>query len=323
MTDIQRAGFIEAMEAQGSGRRKRLKDYGISPSTYYAWKKRYDAGGITALNRHPRSGRRIWNRLTEAEEAKVLRVALDHPELSPRLVALHLTDNEGLSVSEPTVFRLLKSKGLIRPRPYDEMPAAKEWHHRTTRPDEIWQCDATQFVIPSWGRYKAIPVIDDYSRKILALPLKKDETSHSISDAIEEALENARKEGHTVDAMPTLLTDNGPGFVGEVLWDYLRAHGMKHIFGAPYHPQTQGKVERLNRKIKEKMCLVVSCSPDELRAQLAKFTAEYNVTPHGAIKNVSPNDMYAGRQEEILNRRIELKRLAIQNRKMKNLGGAA
>ena len=323
MTNIQRAGFIEAIEAHGPGRRKRLKDYGIAPSTYYAWKRRYEEDGIKGLDRRKRTGKRIWNRLRQAEEAKVLRVALDHPELSPRLVAVLITDEHDFSVSKSTAFRILKHAGLIKPRPADEMPAGKTWKHKTTRPDEIYQCDATRFIIPDWGRYEAIPVIDDFSRKVLALPLKPDETSQSISDAVEEALEKAEEEGHNVETRPTLLSDNGPGFIGEVLSKYLNARGIRHIFGAPYHPQTQGKVERLNRKIKEKLSLIVSCSPDELRAALKKFVEEYNATPHTALKNVSPNDVYAGRQEDILKRRFELKRITLEKRKRENLEGAA
>jgi len=80
----------------------------------------------------------------------------------------------------------------------------------------------------------------------------------------------------------------------------LKAQGIGHIFGAPYHPQTQGKVERLNRKIKEAMCLEISCSPDELQKKLNEFMRAYNATPHSSIFNVSPNQMYAGRLKKIL-----------------------
>lgn len=203
------------------------------------------------------------------------------------------------------------------------MPAAKEWRHKTKRVDEIWQCDATFFFVLGWGCYKGIPVLDDYSRKVLAFPVKPDESSMSISDAIEEAQEAACAEGHPQGGMPMLLSDNGPGFAGTVLAGYLRAHGIRHIFGRPYHPQTQGKVERLSRKIKDKMCLLVYCSPEELEWSIRKAVEEYNAAPHEALKNVSPNDVYAGKREEILRRRQEKKRLTLQRRKEYNLGRLA
>lgn len=322
MKRIQRAGLIEAVEAHGAGRRKRLRDISLPPSTYYDWRRRYEQEGTSGLE-HKGRGRKAWNRLNEREEAMVLRAAHSRPELSPRLLSIYLLDEERTSISHSTVFRILKKNGLIVPRPQDQRPAAKEWRHKTTRPDEIYQCDATMFVIPGWGRYKAIPVIDDYSRKLLALPLKPDETSYSIADAVEEALERARREGHNPRTPPKLLSDNGPGFIGEVLAKFLKPKNITHIFGAPYHPQTQGKVERLNRKMKEAMCLEVSCSPDELQRRLREFQRVYNATPHTAIFNVSPNQMYAGRLRKILKRRALIKRRTLEQRRLENLGRAA
>ena len=322
MKPIQRAGLIEAMESRGPGRRKRLADVQVPSSTYYDWRQKYEADGTRGLE-HRGRGREAWNKITDREEAMVLRAAHCRPELSPRLLSIHLLDEEEQSISKSTVFRILKKYGLIVPRPMDQRPASKAWRHKTTHPDEIYQCDATMFVIPGWGRYKAIPVIDDYSRKLLALPLKPDETSHSISDAMEEALENARREGHNPRTPPTMLSDNGPGFIGEVLADYLKAKRIRHIFGAPYHPQTQGKVERLNRKLKEAMCLEISCSPDELQRKMREFMRIYNATPHSSIFNVSPNQMYAGRLKKILKRRAAIKRKTLDRRRLENLGRTA
>lgn len=322
MKPIQRAGLIEAIESRGPGRRQRLADVDMPPSTYYAWRRRYEEHGTDGLE-HRGRGRQAWNRITDREKAMVLRAAHSRPELSPRLLAVHLLDDENLAVSESTVFRILKKHGLIVPRPRDQRPAGKQWRHKTERPDEIYQCDATMFVIPGWGRYKAIPVIDDFSRKLLALPLKPDETSYSIADAVEEAVENAKREGHTAKTPPMLLSDNGPGFIGEVLADYLKAKRIRHIFGAPYHPQTQGKVERLNRKMKEAMCLEVSCSPDELQQKLREFRTRYNATPHSSIFNVSPNQMYAGRLKKILKRRAAIRRKTLERRRLENLGRTA
>lgn len=318
MKAIQRAGLIEAVEAHGRGRGKRLERYGVPRATYYRWKRRYEASGSPGLERRKVPRPRVWNRLLAWEEERIIDLALAHPELSPRILAVRLTDG-GLAVSEATVYRLLKRRGLVRPRPLGEDPAAKEWRHKTEQPDEIWQCDATHFFIPGWGYYKALPVLDDYSRKLLSLPLMPDETSESIANAVELALEKAEDEGHTKGQK--LLTDNGAGFVGEKLAEYLKVRGMGHIFGAPYHPQTQGKVERLNRKIKERVNLVVYGSPDELQKALDEFVRAYNATPHEALKNVSPDDVYAGRQEVVLKRRSEIRRLTELRRRQENLGG--
>ncbi len=240
--------------------------------------------------------------------------------MSPRLLAVKITDESEFSISESKVFRLLKENGLISPRPLPEMPAAREWHHKTTRPNEIWQIDGTNLFVVGWGYYKLLPILDDFSRKILAWELAPDETAQSASQAIEKAVEAAGIKNFKDELKPKLLSDNGAGFAADPLAEYLDGHGIRHIFGRPYHPQTQGKVERWNRRIKQQVCLIVHESPDALRRVLAETIAAYNATPHEGIKNVSPNDMYEGRQAEILASRAAKKKITLERRKQYNLG---
>jgi transposase InsO family protein len=257
-------------------------------------------------------------KLIPEEEKRSLEVAKAHPELSPRLISVKLLDEEKIAVSESTLFRMLKARGLIEPRALADLPASKEWKHKTTASDQIWQCDGTNMFVAGWGYYKGIPVVDDYSRKILAMPVKPDESSLSIADAVEEAMEAARAAGHELKKKPLLLSDNGPGFTGSQLRQYLGLHGIRHIFGRPYHPQTQGKVEAVNKKIKGRVRLVVYCSPEELEKAVAAAVEAHNKTPREKLKNVSPNDVYAGRMDEILKRRAEIKRQTLQRRKEYN-----
>ncbi len=250
---------------------QRLRELGIPTSTYYAWKRRVTERGAAAFIAESSASKRVWNRLSLAERDLIESEARKHTELSCRLLAMMLWDQHGVAVGETTVYRVLKPLGLVRQRPLDQRPAAKEWKKPTKAVDEIWQMDATNFFIPEFGYYKAIPVIDDHSRKLLACPLLPDESGQSASDAIEIALETGAGRGATSSKMrPTLPTDNGAGFSGEVLAKYLKARGVKHIFGAPYHPQTQGKVERFNRTMKERVNPGTTASPDDLRAAMAK-----------------------------------------------------
>jgi len=97
-----------------------------------------------------------------------------------------------------------------------------------------------------------------------------------------------------------LLTGNGPAFSGWVLSDYLNNRNIRHIFGRPYHPQTQGKVERFNRTIKDHLFVINYQSHEEMQAALMAAVEWYNNRPYESLHNVSPNDVYAGRMEEIL-----------------------
>lgn len=317
MKSLERAGVIEAVESGGRGRKERLKTAQVPRSTYYRWKSRYEAEGTPGLERRGRP-EGSWTQLTPEEDARAMEVALKRPELSPRLLSTKILDEEGFFVSESTLFRRLKEKGLIEPRALADLPAAKEWEHKTTAPDQIWQCDGTSFFVVGYGYYKGIPVIDDYSRKILAMPVKPDESCDSISDAVELALEQARRDGHALEKKPLLLSDNGAGFIGEALSRYLGQHGIRHIFGAPYHPQTQGKVEAVNKKIKGRVKMLVYCSPEQLEVAVDAAVRAHNATPREKLKNVSPNDVYAGRMDEILKRRAEIKRQTLQRRKEYN-----
>jgi putative transposase len=281
MDEYQREDLIRKVESQEGHRNEVLDDLGIPRSTYYKWRSSYDENGLPGLAKSKPAARRVWNRLTRDERKRVIEITRLHPELSSRLLAIKITDEEDFSVSEPTVYRILKEAGLISPRPLPEKPAGKEWRHKTKRPDEIWQADATNLFVAGWGYYKLIPVEDDYSRKIIGYDLKPDETAFSLSDVIEIAIEGARNDGHIVDRsnIPKLYSDNGSGSASKVMSDYLHTHGIYHIFGTPYHPQGRGKIERFNRRIKEKLCLVVYCSPDELKKAIDEAIAIYNATP--------------------------------------------
>lgn len=320
MNSEQKKYFLDEIRRYSGPKKYILTQLQIPRRTYYNWLKVSEEKGLAGLTdgRIMRIG--SWNQLIPEEEKRVLEIARDFPVLSPRLLAVKITDEEEFSVSETKVYALLKQEGLIDPRPITDLPAAKEWHHKTTRLDEIWQCDATHYFIVGWGYYKQISVLDDYSRFIPGWDLKPDETAFSISEVLEQTIENARQLEHLLDGTrPLFLSDNGPGFTADLLANYLSAHGIRHIFGKPYHPQTQGKVERYQRGIKEKVCLLVYCSPEQLKQAIAQAVTQYNATPHKALNNVSPQDVYAGRKEEILRKRLVKKELTMARRKLYNL----
>lgn len=301
-------------------KRNTLQHLKIPESTYYQWRKVLYQEGVEGFIKKPRKPYRVWNKLLDEEEAEIVRKAREHTDLSPRLLAVKITDTGGFSVSEKTVQRILKKHGLLMLRPPSEKPAAKEWKHKTSRPDELWQMDGTVMFVADWGYYKYLPVLDDYSRRVMNSELMPDESGYSASDAMETSLAEAKKMGHCLNKIPTLLTDNGPAFKGWVLGDYLENKGMKHIFGRYYHPQTQGKVERFNRTIKDYIFVYAYNSPEKLQQALREGVDWYNNRPHESHQNVSPNDVYAGRKEEILERRARKKELTLERRKAYNLG---
>ncbi len=98
---------------------------------------------------------------------------------------------------------------------------------------------------------------------------------------------------------------------------------MQHIVASPFHPQTNGKLERYHRTAKAKVNLFIYHSPEALREAMASFVDYYNHQRyHEALDNVTPADVYYGRREEILARREEVKQQTLAARRAANLSTA-
>ena len=123
---------------------------------------------------------------------------------------------------------------------------------------------------------------------------------------------------------PRLLSDNGPAYLSGELREYLGERRMTHTRGAPYHPQTQGKIERYHRTMKNVVKLQHYYFPWELEAALRDFVAYYNNERfHESLNNVTPADVYLGRQYAVLTERAKIKRLTMQRRKKEYLAEKA
>jgi putative transposase len=311
MSAGDKATILAQVESQSRDKRQALLALGIAKSSYYRWRrKRADPG-----NRE-----RPWNRITPAEEDKILAVARESPEFSSRQLSAWITDNAGFAVSESTVYRILRREGLVK-RQETQPVAAKEYHTKTTRPHQMWATDASYFRVVGWGYYYLVTVMDDYSRFILGWKLQKDMAANSLIEVVQEAVDATGMTEVPVENRTRLLSDNGSGFVSKAFRDYLRLVGIRHILSAPFHPQTNGKVERYQQSLKKEVNQLPYELPSALERAIAAFVDYYNHRRyHKALGDVTPADVLHGRREKILERRKEVRAQTVNRRRDYNHG---
>jgi transposase InsO family protein len=319
MSTPEKMKMLRAVMGSESSVCKTLDALDLPKSTYYRWRHKWRQMGLLGLRdtRPKRSG--SWNQLLPDQRTEIIDIATIHQDWPCRQISFHITDYKGFSVSKSTVYRILKEEGLIAERQSKTFPAGDEYFDKPQRVNEQWQTDATYLKVDLWGWRYLISVLDDCSRRILAWQLKGSMTADDFSDVVELAYEAAGMNTVPDDRKPRLLSDRGAALISEAFGEYLEQKGIGHIPASPYHPQTNGKIERYHRSLKEKILLQVWEHPGQLEKEIAKFVAWYNSQRyHEALGNVTPDDVYFGRKQEILKKREALKKLTIQNRRKYN-----
>ena len=255
--------------------------------------------------------------IPDAVRERIIRLALDEPTLSPRELAVRFTDTENDFVSESSVYRLLKAHDLIASPAFIVMKAADEFKDKTTAPNQLWQTDFTYLKVVGWGWFYLSTVLDDFSRYIIAWKLCTTMKVEDVTATLDLALKASGLDQAKVIHRPRLLSDNGSSYIAADLAKWLDSQKMEHVRGAPYHPMTQGKIERWHQTLKNRILLENYYLPGDLEAQIEAFVADYNnLRYHEGIGNLTPADVYFGRGQTILTKRERIKRQTIANRRL-------
>ena len=316
--------IIQRVEQSHLSAKRTLDILGIPRTTFYRWYDRYLTGGVEALeDRSPKPGR-VWNRIPDDIRQRVIELALDEPELSPRELAVRYTDTQNYFVSESSVYRLLKAYDLITSPAFAVIKAANEFRDKTTAPNQMWQTDFTYLKVIGWGWFYLSTVLDDYSRYIIAWKLCTTMKADDVKETLELALQASGCDQVNVIHRPRLLSDNGASYISGDLAKWLGDNGMDHVRGAPYHPQTQGKIERWHQTLKNRILLENYFLPGDLAANIEAFVSHYNHQRyHESLNNVTPADVYFGRDKVILLERERIKRQTLENRRLQHRKAAA
>jgi len=320
-SQAEKMEIIRLVEGSRLSVKRTLAEFDVPRSSFYRWYRAYTADGYEGLLPKPSQKRRFWNRIPEEERERVVEVAIEKPELSPRELAWHITDTEGWFISESSVYRILKGYDLVTSPNYIVISAADEFRHKTRRVHELWQTDFTWLKVTGWGWYFLSSILDDYSRYIIAWRLSSTMAAEDVTKTLDRAVEKTGVTDVRLRHRPRLLSDNGPAYVSKELREYLSEKDISHTRGQPYHPQTQGKIERYHRTMKNVVTLQNYYAPWELEREVDRFVQWYNNERyHESLNNLTPDDVYRGRGREILTARDLLKMQTLERRKRCNLG---
>lgn len=264
----------------------------VSTWFFYQLRKRYAAEGEAALQPRSRAAKTVANRTPEWVEDVVveLRKELDDAGLDAGAATIwsHLPGRlpAGTPVpSESTIWRILTRRGFITPEP---KKAPKHAHRRfaAERANECWQLDDIEWELADHLEVKIITLLDDCTRFCPGLTAVDSVNGATVFDAFATAAE-------THGWPQRFLSDNAKAY-RDTLAAAVGVLGVDHRHGRPYHPQTQGKVERFHQTLQKWLAAQPHAGTlTELQTQLDTFTAIYNTQrPHRAIGRHTPASVY-------------------------------
>ena len=141
----------------------------------------------------------------------------------------------------------------------------------------------------------------------------------SLIEVVQEAVDSTGMTDVPLEDRTKLLSDNGSGYVSRAFREYMRVVGIRHVLAAPYHPQTNGKLERYHRTLKDDINQVPYEVVEDLEAAIRDFVEFYNYRSyHQALRIVTPADVLEGRLEAILAQRKEVQRETFDRRRRYN-----
>ena len=204
-----------------------------------------------------------------------------------------MLDEDIVAVSAASVWRVLKQAGLLSR--WKGKPSRKgTGFEQPLKPHEHWHVDVS-YINLSGTFYYLCSVLDGCSRYLVHWDLRE-----SMKEAdIERILERAKEK--YPQARPRIISDNGPQFIARDFKEFIRLSGMTHVRTSPFYPQSNGKIERWHKSLKQE-CIrpLTPLTLDDARRVIQCYADHYNtVRLHSAIGYVTPTDRLVGRQDEI------------------------
>lgn len=249
----------------------------------------------------------------------------------PRELAVEYIDEKRCFVSGSSACRILKAEELITASAHALIKAADEFRDKTTWPNELWQTSPISRV-SHWnaigprgnGERLGLVLSQQHRRRLQPILHRLEALHQDVSNTLELALETPGCGSAMVAQKPRLLSDNGSSYIAADLAEHLDTKGMDHVRGEPQNHQTQGKIERWNQTLKNRVLLQNYYLPGDLERQIGAFWDHYNrYRYHESLHNVTPADAYHGRGAKTLKMRGEIMKQTIRKRRLQHQSAVA
>lgn len=278
---------------------------GLSPRKFNRWKDRYGK----ANEHNALIPRDHW--ITQEERAAIIQYAQDFPLEGYRRLSFMMIDNDIAAVSPATTYRVLKQAGLIG---RGNAAATKKGTGfvQPLKPHDHWHVDFS-YVNIGGTFYYLCSVLDGCTRAIVAWDIRE---QMKESDA-EIVLQRAREA--YPEARPRIISDNGSQFTAKDFKEFIRVWQTTHVFCSPHYPQSNGKLERFHRTLKEQAIRPKTpLTLEDAKRITGEFIDHYNhVRLHSALGYIAPMDRMKGRHKEIHANRDKKLETAREMRKIK------
>ena len=256
---------------------------GIGRSKYHAWQCRY--GKVNEHNGQvPRDH---W--LEDVEKRAIEAYAREHPGEGYRRLTYMMMDADRVAASPASVYRVLKDAGLMES--WNRKPSKKgTGFDQPIGAHEHWHVDVS-YINVCGTFYYLCSVLDGFSRYIVHWEIREAMKERDVEIILQRGREAFP------EALPRIISDNGPQFIAKDFKAFIRTCGMTHVRTSPYYPQSNGKIERWHKSLK-KECVrrQTPLTLEDARRAVEGFVAHYNTQRlHSAIGYVTPRDKLEGR----------------------------
>ena len=295
--------LIETHLRTGQSIGELAKAHEVHRSWLYKRLARYRREGEAGLELRSTRPKTSPTRIADLWEEEIVRLRKELTELGvdagAATIQTHLADHHDAVPSVLTIWRVLKARGFVTPQPH-KRPTSSYHRFEADFPNECWQADVTHVVVADDVVVEVLNIIDDHSRLCVASRAFVTVTSPDVVRTLHAA-------ASTWGYPRSFLTDNGAIFTASAVKGTsameaeLLTLGITSKHGKPYHPQTQGKIERFHQTLKKYLAKQPPATTKrQLQAQLDRFVSYYNeVRPHRSLDRRRPLEVFNARTKAV------------------------